>query len=87
MAVAIVTGHAPVKTHPCTMDLFEGDPTCRFCMKEAETVQHIICGCEVLACQRYSVFGHQFVEPKDINTASVMNLCLFIRGTMLLNLC
>jgi hypothetical protein len=31
MAVAILTGHAPVRKHLCTMDLFEGDPTCRFC--------------------------------------------------------
>jgi hypothetical protein len=87
MAVAILTGHAPVQTHLWTMGLFEGDPTCRFCRKEAETVQHIICGCEALACQRYNVFGHPFVEPKDISAASVMNFCLFIRGTGLLNLC
>jgi hypothetical protein len=26
-------------------------------------------------------------EPKDISTASVRDLCLFIRGTGLLNLC
>jgi hypothetical protein len=51
------------------MGLFEGDHTCRFCRKEAETAQHIIRGCEALAGQRYSVFGHPFVEPKDISTA------------------
>jgi ribonuclease HI len=44
MVVAILTGHAPVRKHLRTMGLFEGDPTCRFCRKEAETVQHIICG-------------------------------------------
>jgi len=38
------------------MGLFDGDPTCRFCRMEAETVQHIICCCEVLARQRYNVF-------------------------------
>jgi hypothetical protein len=47
MVVAILTGHAPVRTHLHTMGLFEGDPTCRFYRKEAETVQHIICCCEV----------------------------------------
>jgi hypothetical protein len=54
---------------------------------ETETVQHIICCCEALARQRYNVFGRLIAEPKDISTASVSDLCLFIRGTGLLNLC
>jgi hypothetical protein len=87
MVFAILTGYAPVRKHLCTMGLFEGDPTCRFCRKEVETVQHIVCGCEALAHQRYNVFGCPFVEPKDISTASVRNLCLFVRGKGLLNLC
>jgi hypothetical protein len=45
MVVVILTGHAPVRKHLRTMGLFEGDPTCRFCRKDAETVQHIICCC------------------------------------------
>jgi hypothetical protein len=40
-----------------------------------------------LAHQRHNVFGSPFVEPKDISTASVYDLCLFIRGTGLLHLC
>jgi ribonuclease HI len=57
MMVAIFTGHAPVKGHLYTMGLFDGDPTCRFCREEIETVQHIMCCCEALAHQRYSVLG------------------------------
>jgi hypothetical protein len=87
MVVAILTGHAAVRGHLYIMGLFDGDPTCRFCRKETETVRHIICCCEALDPQRYSVFGNWLVEPKDINTASVNDLCLFIRGTGLLNLC
>jgi hypothetical protein len=86
MVVAILTGHAPVRKHLRTLGLFEGDPACRFCRKEAETVQHIICCCEALARQRYNVFGSLVAEPTDISTASVRDLCLFIRGTGLLNL-
>ena len=86
MVVAILTGHAPVTGHLYTVGLFDGDPTCRFCRKETETVQHIICRCEALARQRYNVFGNSPVEPKDISTASVRDLCLFIRDTGLLNL-
>jgi hypothetical protein len=76
-----------VKTHLRTMGLFKADPACRFCRQEAETVQHItnICRCEAIARRRFNVFGDLVVEPKDISTASVRVLFLFIRGTGLLN--
>jgi hypothetical protein len=83
----ILTGHSPVRGHLYTMGLFEGDPICRFCRKKTETVQHIICCCESLACHLYNVFGNLLVEPKDISTAPVGDLCLFIIGTGLPNLC
>jgi hypothetical protein len=60
MVIAILTGHPPVREHLYIMDVFEGDPTCRFCRKETETVQYILCCCEALALQRY-VFGNPFV--------------------------
>jgi hypothetical protein len=68
MVFAILTGHAPVRRHLYTMGLFDRDRTCRFCRKETETVQHIICWCEALAHQHYNVFGNRLVEPKDIST-------------------
>jgi hypothetical protein len=86
LTVTIFMGQAPVRGHLYIMGLFDGDPTCRFCRKETETVQHIICCCEALAPQRYNVFGNLFVEPKEISTASVRYLCLYIKGTGLLNL-
>jgi hypothetical protein len=86
-AVAVLTGHAPVRRHLYTMGLFDGDPTCRFCRMETETVQHIICYCEALARQRYNVFGKLFAEPKEISSAAIRDLCLYIRGIGLLNLC
>jgi ribonuclease HI len=87
MAVAVLTGHAAVRRHLHIMGLCYGDPTCRFCRMETETVQYIVCCCEVLARQRYNVFGKLLAEPKDISTASVRDLCVFIRGTGLLKLC
>ena len=78
MVTAIYTGHAPVRGHLYTMGMFDGDPVCRFCGMETETVQHIICCCKALAQQRYDVFGRLTVKPKDISTASVRDLCLFI---------
>jgi hypothetical protein len=68
------------------MGLFDGDPTCRFCRKETETVQHIMCCCEALARQRNNVFGNLIVEPKDISMTSIKDLCLYIKGAGLLNL-
>jgi hypothetical protein len=78
MAVEILTGHAAVRGHLRTMGLFNG---------ETETVQHVTCWCEALACQRYNIFGKPFVEPEDISTASLRDLCLFIRDTGILYLC
>jgi hypothetical protein len=86
MVVAILTGHAPVRMHLRTMGLFEGDPVCRICRQEAETVQHIICHCEVMARRQFNVFGDSVVEPKVIQAVTVRDLCLFIRGIRLLNL-
>jgi hypothetical protein len=64
MAVAVLTGQAPVRRHLYTMGLFDGDPTCRFCGMGTATVQHIIRYCETLARQGYNVFGKLFAEPK-----------------------
>jgi hypothetical protein len=87
IAVAILTGHAAVRGHLRIMGLFNGNPSCRFCRMENETVQHITCCCEALALQRYIIFGKPFVEPKDIRTASLRDLCLFIRDRGILSLC
>jgi hypothetical protein len=54
---------------------------------ETETVQHIICSCEALTRQGYNVFGKLFPEPKDISSASIRDLCVYIRGIGLLDLC
>jgi len=78
MVSAIYTGHAPVRGHLCTVGLFDGDPFCGFCGTETVTVRHIICCCKALARQHYNVFGRLTVEPKEISTASVRDLCLFI---------
>jgi hypothetical protein len=86
VVVATLTEHAAVRGHLYTVGLFDGDPTCRFCWKQTEAVQHIICCCEVLTCRRYNVFGNRLVEPKDKSTASLRDLCLFVRGTVLLHL-
>jgi hypothetical protein len=39
MAFANLIGRAPVRRHLRRMGLFSGDPSCRFCKMETETVQ------------------------------------------------
>jgi hypothetical protein len=70
LAVAILTGQAPVRGHLRTIGLFDGDPTVRFCGMETETVQHLFCPCEAFFRQRYNVFCKLVLEPKDLCTAS-----------------
>jgi hypothetical protein len=37
--------------------------------------------------RRSNFFGRLFAEPKEISRASLKELCLFVRGTVLLNVC
>jgi hypothetical protein len=76
MVVVILSGHVQVRRRLYIMGVFDGDPTCRFCRMETETVQRIICCCEALARQRYNVFGRLIAEPEDISTSSVRDICL-----------
>jgi hypothetical protein len=63
MAIAFLTGHAPVRELLRIMGLYRGDPSCRFCGMETETAQHTICSCEALSHQCYNIFGKPLVEP------------------------
>jgi hypothetical protein len=82
--VVKLTGKTPSSQD---MGLFDGDPTCRFCGSETQTAHHIICCCEALAHQSYKFFGKLFVEPKARSMALWKDLCLFVRGTGLMNQC
>ena len=37
--------------------MYKGDPSCRFCELETQTMQHLVCCCEAFSCQRYNVLG------------------------------
>jgi hypothetical protein len=87
MVVAFLTGHASVKKHLNIMGLFDGNPDCRFCKMETETVYHIICCCKALARQCYNFFGMFSVELKVISMAPLKDLCLFVRDTEFMSLC
>ena len=88
LIAAILTGHASVRGHLCTIGLYDGDPSCRFCGLETQTVQHLVCCCEALSRQRYNVLRGLTIEPNFILcTATVKGRCLFISHTGLSKLC
>jgi hypothetical protein len=84
---AIFTGHAPVRGI-CILWV------CLIGTQPADSAGWRRKQCSKLsaAARRWLVsaimsWGNLTVEPKDISTTSVRDLCLFIRGTRLLNLC
>jgi len=87
LIAGILTGHAPVRSHLQTIGLYDGDPSCRFCGLETETVQHLVCYCEALSRKHFNAFGELTIEPNVISTATVRDLCLFIRNTGISKLC
>jgi hypothetical protein len=72
-AVAVLTEHASVRKHLRTVGLFEGDPTCRLCRKEADSAACNVL-LRVLVRQRFDGFGNLVLETKDIRTASVRDI-------------
>jgi hypothetical protein len=71
LTAAILTGHATVRGHLRTIGLYDGDPSCRLCGLQTETVQNLVCCCEALSCQRYNAFGEFIIAPKAISRATV----------------
>jgi hypothetical protein len=87
LMAGILTGHAPVRSHPQTTDQYDRDPSCRFCGLETETVQQLLCYCEALSRKLFNAFGELTIEPNVISIATVRDLCLFIRNTGISKLC
>jgi len=87
LIAGILTGRAAVRSHLQTIGLYDGDPSCRFCGLQTETVQHLVCYCEDLSRKRFNASGESTIEPKVISTATVRDLSLFIRNTGIVKLC
>jgi hypothetical protein len=68
------------------MGLFEGDPTCKFCRKEAETVSTLSAAARLWPVSTIMFLEIRRLTQKNIRTASVRDLCLFIQGIGLYNL-
>jgi hypothetical protein len=64
MVVAFPTGHAPVKQHMNIMGLFDGDPYCRLCKLETETVLHVIYVARPSLASVVIPLGSSLLNPK-----------------------
>ena len=73
----ILAGHCPVQYHLSKMGLIE-DLTCRLCMEEEKTAEHILCDCEALAYQRFKHLGKALLRAEEIRAAQPRDLKGFI---------
>jgi hypothetical protein len=63
------------------MGISRGNPVCRLCSEEEETVSHVVFECEVLARRRFNVLG--VIKPgEEIPMKNLVNRILdLIKGT------
>ena len=73
----VLTGHCPVRYHLQRIGLTE-DPTCRMCLEDEETSEHLLCECEALAYRRFQTFGRAVLKPEDIANAIPKDINRFI---------
>jgi hypothetical protein len=59
------------------------EDTCRMCMKESETAQHVICECPVVAWIRLERFGKGFMTPKTVKILKPTSILGFLKAVQL----
>ena len=77
--VGLLTGHCKLNKHLKTMRLTQ-DSLCRFCRREAETSEHILCDCEVLERRRMIYIGQGRPRMGDYWTRSLTQILELIRA-------
>ena len=73
------TGHFPVRHYLRNINIATDD-ACRFCGLEAETVEHLLCDCEVLARRRLHLLGSGILEPQFFNNVRLSKLLKYIKA-------
>ena len=58
MVTGLLTGHCKLGKHLGKMGLVE-DTTCRLCLEEEESAEHILCFCEALCRPRFQIMGDE----------------------------
>ena len=58
------------------------DDTCRFCMEETETAEHILCACPAISQKRLLATSAWFLEPKEVFELAPARIAKFLRDVL-----
>lgn len=75
----ILTGHCGLKSHMHKIGKSQED-TCRLCMEESETAQHILCECPATARVRLKYFGNGFPEPTEVKHLTPKSILNYLKA-------
>jgi ribonuclease HI len=75
----LLTGHCTLRYHMHKLGLND-QPTCRLCLEEDETSEHIMCHCEAITRLRLNFLGKLFLTPKDIHSTPPRDILRFIKN-------
>ena len=77
LVTGFLTGHCGLTRHLHRMGVVTDD-ACRLCYVEDETAEHILCGCDALACSRLRHFGIAYPSTGEVMTAPLGCLTCFL---------
>ncbi|CAH2240095.1 jg6349 [Pararge aegeria aegeria] len=63
-AIAAITGHFGTGSMLIKMGIID-DPTCRACNEDVESMEHLLCDCDVLARKRLDLLEVAYPQPED----------------------
>ena len=78
----LLTGHCPLRYHLHLMGKSQLN-TCRFCNKELETSNHILCTCTELNELRYLHLGKTRLDNRDVGVIPPRKILSFIKAANL----
>ena len=56
------------------------EDTCRLCMEESETAQHIMCECPAVARVRLNHFGKGILDPSEVEKLAPKSILDFLKA-------
>ena len=78
LVIGVLTGHAWLNRHLSIMGLVK-DPLCNQCDMAIESASHFLCQCDRYITLRQKVWGKPYLDPADIDHATVRGLERFIK--------
>ena len=79
MLTGLLTGHCGLRYHMNKLGL-SNEPTCRLCLEEDETSEHILYQCEAIARLRMRFLGGSFFCPQEFQQVQIGDILRFIKN-------